>query len=326
MLLAADRQWPDDNQPLLAEWFAVWRHAWLALQHAQAAARQGGVAKLKRWFRPDTVRPWWRQPKPLALIGLGLVLLFPVRLSVLAPAEIVPARPETVRAPLDGVIGRFYVQPNQQVQAGQLLFDFDSAALAARLEVAQQTLETASAEYRQYASQAIYDSKYKSQLAVLLGKIEEKRAEVDYLQGQLKRAQVHAASAGVVIVDDPSEWLGRPVQTGERILRIANPKQQEVEAWLPVGDAIPFDSGTQLRVYLAAQPLNSLDARLRYMGYEAKSRPDNSFAYRIRATLQGDALPRIGQKGTARIYGQRVPLVYWMLRRPWAIVRQTLGL
>ena len=52
-----------------------------------------------------------------------------------------PARPETVRAPLDGVIGRFYVQPNQQVQAGQLLFDFDSAALAARLEVAQQTLE-----------------------------------------------------------------------------------------------------------------------------------------------------------------------------------------
>lgn len=326
VLLLADEAWPEEMLPLLLEWSAVWRHAWLALQTAQPEGGRQWLARLRRWLQPDAARPWWKQPRTLALAAVTLILLLPVRLSVLAPAEIVPIRPEAIRAPLDGVIGRFYVQPNQPVKAGQLLFDFDAAALEARLAVAQQGMETAGAEYRQYASQAIADSKYKAQLAALLGKIEEKRTEVEYLQGQLTRSQVRASRDGVAIVDDPSEWIGRPVQTGERILRIANPAQLEIEAWLPVGDAIPLPGGAPLRLYLAAQPLDSLAASLRYMGYEAKARPDNSYAYRIRATLQGGALPRIGQKGTARIYGHRVPVIYWMLRRPWAIVRQTLGL
>ena len=47
------------------------------------------------------------------LIPMLVILLFPVHLSILAPGELVAANPATIRAPLDGVIGQFEVQPNQ---------------------------------------------------------------------------------------------------------------------------------------------------------------------------------------------------------------------
>jgi hypothetical protein len=35
---------------------------------------------------------------------------------------------------------------------------------------------------------------------------------------------------------------------------------------------------------------------------------------------------RIGLKGTAKLAGERVPLIYWMLRRPLASIRQFIAL
>jgi hypothetical protein len=34
----------------------------------------------------------------------------------------------------------------------------------------------------------------------------------------------------------------------------------------------------------------------------------------------------VGLKGTVQLSGERVPLAYWMLRRPLATIRQALGL
>jgi multidrug resistance efflux pump len=252
--------------------------------------------------------------------------MIPVRLSVLAPGELVSANPAVIRAPVDGVIGQIQVQPNQMVKAGQPLFSFDEAPIAARQEVAAQTLATAHAEYRQYAQQAVSDVKSKAQLALMLGKIEEKRTEADYYKNQLERSRVTAPQDGIVLFDDPSEWIGKPVQTGERIMRIATPGDIEVEAWLPIGDAIPLPDNADVRLYLAASPLSSLPAQIRYIAHDAVPRPDGTYAYRVRARLDGQTDQRIGSKGTAKISGGWVPLIYWIVRRPLSTVRQALGL
>ena len=126
--------------------------------------------------------------------------------------------------------------------------------------------------------------------------------------------------------DDPSEWIGRPVATGERIMRIATPRDVEVEAWLPVGDAIPLEPGAPVNLYLSASPLTPVEANVRYMSYDAFQRPDGNYAYRVRATLAGQTQHRVGLKGTAKLSGRWVPLCYWVFRRPLALIRQTLGL
>lgn len=323
LLLARDAAWTDAELGVLAEWGQVWTHAWQARSAGQSLPRW---PRLKRWLlQPDAPRPWYRRRIGWMVLALALVLALPVKTSVLAPGEVVPVQPVVVRAPIEGVIARFAVQPNASVQAGALLFEFDPALLASRAEVARQALETAQAQYRQTTQLALNDPKYKPELAAQAGGIAEKRAEYLYLQGQMKRTEVRSPDAGLVLLDDPSTWIGKPVAVGERILRIARPGDVEIEAWLALGDAIDLRQGDPVSLYLLADPLQPLQARLHYLGHEAQLRPDGSYAYRLRARLEGGQGVRSGLKGTARISGRWTVLGYWLLRRPLAVLRTTLG-
>lgn len=324
LLLARDIPWMEHELPALEDWVDAWQHAY----QARMPRIRWSLASLKTVFEnaaKDPARPWWKRRAVLAAAAVCAVLVFPVRLTVLAPGELVAANPSLVRSPLDGVVERFHIKPNQSVKKGDPLFDFDEAQLASRYAVAEQALATAEAEYRQTAQQALSDNKFKSQLAVLQGKIEERRAEMEFLRGQVERAHVVAPRDGIVLIDDPSEWTGKPVSTGERILRVADPREAEVEAWLPIGDAIPIDPGATVHLYLSASPLSPVIAEVRYVSYDAMQRPDGSYAYRVRAKLAEPTSHRIGMKGTARVNGHWAPLAYWLLRRPVAFIRQTLG-
>lgn len=327
LLLTRDTPWGETDLVLLSEWMAIWSHAWRAHDRSSAWtwSSQHWLQVIRAQFRRRSDQVWWKQRRVHWALGVMALLLFPVRLTVLAPGELVPANPTVIRAPLDAVVGMFSVKPNEVVQAGQLLFSFDDAPLKSKLKVAQQTLSSAEAEYRQAAQLAVSDVKYKGQLALLMGKVEERRADADYLQGQLERSHVVAPQAGVALFDDPSEWIGKPVSTGERIMRIAAPDDLEVEAWLAVGDAVPLPKDAAVSLYLNSSPLNAVAAQVRYVAHEAVQRPDGSYAYRVRASLQGKTEHRVGLKGTAKVSGTWVPLVYWILRRPVAAVRQLVG-
>lgn len=322
ILFARDYPWSEHEISLLAEWLETWCHARRALQ---SRPRGGFLRGLRAWTRAGSATQGWRRPGVLAAGAAAAVLLFPVRLTVLAPGELVPARPAVVRAPLDGVIDTIHVEPNQRVHKDELLFDFDQALIRSRLEVASQGLSTAEAEYRQTVQQALSDEASKTQLVLLRGKIEERRSEAEYLREQLTRAQVTAPRDGIVLFDDPSEWSGRPVAVGERVMRIANPDAIEIEAWIPVADAIPVSPSAPVSLYLNASPFDPVEGTLRYIAHDAVERPDGSWAYRLRATLEAPTGHRIGLKGTAKLQGSWVVVGYWMLRRPVASLRASIG-
>lgn len=324
-ILLREDPWQPEELAALQEWADVWWHAFAAQHKPKTLRLRGWKDKTQSALAWVPGRPWFKQRRVQILGAVLAVLLWPVRMTVLAPGELVPAHPVMVRSPLDGVIDVFHVQPNQQVKAQQPLFSFDEMVIQARLEVAQQTLATAETDYRQTSQMALSDARAKTQLGILAGKVEERRAETDYLQEQLARARVLAPQAGVVLMDDPSEWIGKPVATGERILRIATLGDVEVEAWLPLADAIALQPGDAVTLYLSASPLSPVSATLRYTAHDAVQRPDGSFAYRVRATLDGQTDHRVGLKGTARVHGGWAPLVYWVMRRPLATVRAYLG-
>ncbi|NIC42191.1 efflux RND transporter periplasmic adaptor subunit [Aquabacterium sp. A08] len=325
LLLVRDEPWSDQAEALLRDWTSAWWHAFHALHRPRLSSWRALRQRLANHFLRQPNRPWWRQNRVRWAAAVLLLLALPVRLTVLAPGELVPAQPVVVRAPLDGVLDTFHVQPNQLVQKNQPLFGFDEALIQSKLDVAQQTLATAETEYRQTMQLALVDAKYRQQLALLTGKIEEKRAEVDYLGEQLQRARVLAPADGVALFDDPAEWIGKPVAVGERIMRLAAPGDAEVEAWLPLADAVALPPDASVRLYLNASPLSPVNARLRYLAHDAVQRPDGSYAYRVRAALAAPTTHRVGLKGTAKLNGGWVPLGYWMLRRPLAWVRTTLG-
>lgn len=320
-----DEVWTQEDIGAMVQWSQTWWHAFRTLHRPRIRTLAGCKQRLHSWIKPLAAQPWYRQRRYQLGLGLLAILCLPLRLSVLAPGELVPAHPVVMRSPLEAVIDTFHVQPNQLIAKDQLLFSFDQTLIRSRVEVAQQTLATAQTDYRQTSQQALKDPKAKAQLSLLAGKIEEKRAELAFATEQQHRAKVIAPQAGIVLMDDPSEWIGRPVAVGERILRIATPGDSEVEVWVPLADAITLPEGAQVSLYLHASPLSPVSARVRYMAHDAVQRPDGIYAYRLRATLNEPSEHRVGLKGTARVHGEWVPLAYWVLRRPWAAMRTTLG-
>lgn len=260
--------------------------------------------------------------------GAALAMaLFPVTGSVLAPAEAVPAHPAVARVPLEGVIDKVHVAPNQAVKEGQLLFELDSTNLVGRLNVAREELATAETEYLQTAQAMVTDAKAKSRAALLASKANEKKAEVSWIETQLARIQVHAPKAGIAVFDDPADWIGQPVMVGEKVMLVADETDSEVEAWVSPADIGEISQGAKLTLFLNAALLSPLSAKVRSVAYEAMARPDGTAAYRVRAVLEdGEKRPRLGLKGTARVDGGTVPLIWWLLRKPLVAVRQFIGI
>lgn len=323
LLLARDLPWQPFEIDLLTEWVDIWQSYYF--QFLRNTSRWFSLKNLSKLKGNHQYR-WWLRPWFIVLIVLILIGNIPVTLNVLAPGELVASNPFVISAPLDGVIGDFYVMPNQEVKSGMPLFSLDDTTLYSRLEVATQTLATAEAAYRQSAQMAVFDPKAKVQLATLMGKIKEQRAEVAYVRNQLKRTKVMAPADGTAIFDDPSEWIGKPVTTGEPVMRVAKVGDKEIEAWLAVADAVPLEKEAPVRLYLSSSPLHPVEGRLRFMSYEAVQRPDGNYAYRVRAKITSPTTYRLGLKGTVKVEGGRVKLAYWIFRRPWSVLRQYLGI
>ena len=261
-----------------------------------------------------------------ALLLLLLAGLLPVRQSVLAPAVVAPLEPLVVAAPYDGVISHFHVQPDRPVERGQLLFSLDDTVLRNRLEIARQELNVAEAEYLKAARKAFQDSDTKGEIALLKARQEQKAAEVEYVAQLLERIRVRAERAGIAIFGDPNDWLGKPVVVGEKVLQLADPQQVSLEIRLPVADAINLSPGAEVRLFLNVDPTHPRTLALHRAAYEAEVTPEGILAFRLDARFDdGEPPPRIGLKGTAKLYGEEVRLFYYLLRRPIAAARQWLG-
>lgn len=247
---------------------------------------------------------------------------YPVRQSVLAEAEVIPIKPNLVRAPLEGVVETFYVQPNESVKVGQKLFSLDMTQLRSRLEVAQETRDIAKTEYLQTTQQAMLDPTVKSKLAPLKSKWDQQVAEVEYVKTLLKRSMVLATREGVAVFDDPNDWLGRPVSQGEKILAVADPQVVELEVRLPMEDLLELEHGAEVLFFSNINPHKPLQASLNYFSYRATPTPADVMAYRLKATFTDkDNLPRLGYRGSAKLYGSRKPFILWLLRKPIQTVR-----
>jgi len=281
---------------------------------------------LRGFRRPR--RRYSRRAWGVTAFVLALFLLLPVRQTALAPAEIVSRDAEVISAPIDGVVARMLVRPNQPVAAGTRLFALDETTLRSRATVLTREVAVADAELAAATQQAFDNAQSKAQLTLLQGRAQQRRAELDEVTTQLKRTQVLAPRAGVAIYADPNDWIGRPVSTGERVLQVADPAHPGIVVQLPVADAISLEPGARVTLYLSAYPLLPLHGHIVETSYEAKPADDNVVAYRLLASIDDAPLPahaRLGLHGTAKLYGQRVVLGYYLMRRPLAALRAWVG-
>lgn len=284
-------------------------HSWRAL------TRDKPVRRIKRATRRE---------KRAALVAIGVLCLFPVQLTALAPVEVVAARPFVVAAPFSGVIERILVPPNGPVKVGQPVLRFDNTKLRNDLDVAVEKLQVARARIERSTNLAIDVREESREISLMRAEYELAQADHDYARDLLARAEIAAPEAGMALYSDRRDWEGRAVNVGDPILQIVNPKDIEFRIDLPTKEQMSLSQGSQVKVWLDAQPLWAIDARLETVSYQARPTADGILSFAVVARPVADT-PRVGSRGTAKVYGRWVPLIYSVLRRPISSFRQFVG-
>ncbi|MEM9733086.1 MAG: HlyD family efflux transporter periplasmic adaptor subunit [Pseudomonadota bacterium] len=312
LMLTRESQWDEKALVSAARLCETYSHAWEALT---------GPKRAKRKLRSKTLL--W------TALGVGILAagFWPTKLSVLAPAEVSAANAYVVASPIDGTIETVEVDPNTKVTAGQVLFTYNDTELRNQVELAGQAVGVAEARYQQSLRTSFADPKAKRELAIVQSELRLKAGEYDYARELLAKTKVMAPRDGLIIFADKDTWTGRPVSTGERIMRIADPAQVELSINLPVADAIVLEEGAEVQLYLDSDPLKAIDAKLESASFHATPDGENVLSYRVKARFDGENnAPRIGLRGTAKVYGEDVTLAYFLFRKPLAVIRQWTGL
>jgi len=311
MMFTREAPWEETGLVAAARLCETYSHAWEALI---------GPTKVKKKLQSRT--------KLYAGIGVAVLLagFIPIPLSVLAPAEVVASDPFVVAAPIDGTVETIEVEPNSFVKNDQLLFAYNDTELRNRLKLAGQAVSVAEARYQQSLRTSFADVSAKRELSIAQSELALKASEYDYAKDLLDKSQVRAKQDGLVIFADKETWTGRPVSTGERIMRIADPAKVELKVDLPVADAIVLQNKAPVQLYLDSAPLRAVDATVTRASFHARPDGDGVLSYRVAAKFaQGEEVPRIGLRGTAKVYGESVSLAYFVFRKPISAIRQWTG-
>lgn len=269
-----------------------------------------------------------RQRLAFILLAVFLSLIFiRIPLRIVAPFEVVAKDPIVVTAPLEGIIDTIVAKPGQAVSPGDLLFQYDKRVPLQELKVAEKNVEITQADLDRNTVLGFKDQEALKELGSLKLKLEKAELERDLAAYQATKLDVKAEENGTVMIQNRDEWRGKPVKVGERILSINNPKRTKVEIRLPEDDNVTLNLDEPVKLYLNISPESSYYAKLTYISdYSSLSDAQlPSFIAEAEWVTPPEEV-KIGLKGTAMLYGEEVSLFYFILRKPWAIFRNFVGI
>ena len=273
---------------------------------------------------------FFKKSSPLLGIGIAqftvfisiivfLLSVFPIHLTALAPAEVVAYQPEIIKAPLDGVIEEITVEPYAPVGPGSLLARLNSNNLMAVYDdVVQKVL---------HAESRLSNKEGEPVGQELQSDLETLRTIMQSTEEKLLQMDVRAETSGIAIIKSPREWIGRPVKAGEKILEIADPRKVELFLEVPARDVDLISQGSKVKIFLDRRPLYSLTAKVVETSFDLKESDPTRRYYTFKASLDdSEAPPPIGQKGIARIYGERTNLLFLIFHGQIKFAQTILGL
>ncbi|MFW5498406.1 MULTISPECIES: HlyD family efflux transporter periplasmic adaptor subunit [unclassified Maridesulfovibrio] len=278
----------------------------------------------------DRIFSWHRFLVAIVIL-LAIQLSWRVPLRVVSPCEIIPEDPFIVTAPLSGVISEVTVESGDKVNEGSSLFYYDPRVITEELKIAQQQVNILETTMMTTELKALDSTKAKAELSILDYRLKQENIRLKMAEYRASKLNVRAEVSGSIIVDNPDEWRGRPVEVGQKVLMVVDPENINLRIWLPEADNVNFSNSTEVKVLLNAFPDDSLHARIKYVAQSVSVSPEGvpsimaEGAFDDQANI-GEGKLRMGLKGSAVLYGEKVSVAYWLLRKPWASARRIMGI
>ena len=314
LLLARNKNFNDNENELVQHLSRTYGHAYNTFLTNFS---------IKNFFKKNfTGKKRW-----ITISVIILIFLFPVRMTSTAPVEVVAKNPFLITSPFDGVVKKIIANNNDQTKPGDLLVLLEDIDLSNEFNLAKQSLQVAEKELLRTRQSSFTDNEQKSRLAELIAQVDLKRVELKSAERKLKNSKIYSEKKGVVIVDRKSDWQGKPVAVGEKILTIADPNNIEFLIWLPVKDSIVINQDANTNIFLDINPMSSYKGNIIRSTYEPELSPEEVLSYKLISSFKGNRdTPRIGLRGTAKVYGNRTILFYYLFRKPITFIRQLIGI
>lgn len=279
-------------------------------------------------FKTNKFFDFWRDSRVLLALGLFSLLFFSLRipLRVVAPCEVVPKDIVVITAPLEEIISEVLVKAGQRVKPNDLLFEYDKRVPSQNLKIAEEQLRIARQDLERAQGAANKDERSFADLGVLAGKVKKEKANYELANYKASQLSVTSPVEGIVMIDDPDQWRGKPVHVGEKIMSLTSSDQTKVRFWIPESDNIVLDYEKPISVVLNIDPLTSREAKISFISNAVILYDNKTSSFMGEAEWvnpQKDV--KFGLKGTAILYGENVSLFYWIIRKPWSMVRNAFG-
>ncbi len=317
--------WIEHDKPYTDAEITIWHE--LQGTFSAALALQNLRTSRSLFFRISNVLNIRTGKYKYYILAVCLALMFfPVRLSITAPAEIISSDPGIVAPVYDGVVKDILVEPGDEVKKYDPLVIMDDQSLMAEKRATEEDLRVARAKLSRLKREALLEPEKKIELQRIQSEISLKQIEYDYATQKLQRSVLRSPKNGVAVFSDAQSIIGKPIPTGQSIMQVASLADAELFIRIPVQSMLRIDDDVPVEFYMNVAPLETLEGRILSMGYQASADADGLLTYKVRASLPEGYSPRIGWKGTAKVYGEWSVLIYAVLRRPLISLRDITGL
>lgn len=282
------------------------------------------LGKGKRLFRGRALT------KTLAIVTATVALIaflcfYPAELKLEGDGRLRPKDRQNVWAEVDGEVQQVLVEHDAQVQKDQVLVVQRSRDLEKEIESVRGQLEQDRADLNATQSELIDDEELseaeRNQKEAHLTQLQERaislQKQMELLTEKQKMLTVRSPLDGRVVTWNLEErLLGRPVNRGEMLLEVADPRGQwELEVMVPekrmghIAEAWA-DSGGKLPVtfFLATNPEKKLQGQVEDIDHSAEVRGEDGNTVIVRVSFDQQALratiadPKIGAGATAAVH------------------------
>jgi multidrug efflux pump subunit AcrA (membrane-fusion protein) len=250
---------------------------------------------------------------------IAAAALIPAQYRVSAPARLEGAVQRVMVASADGYLKQAHVRPGDRVTAGQLLAELADEDL--KLEQRKAQSEVAQLEGSYGEALAKQD---RTQVAVLIAKLAQARAQLSLVEQQLERVRLVAPFDGVVISGDLTQSLGAPVKRGEVLMKVAPEHDFRVIIEVDERDIGHVKLGQPGYLALAALPGESLPFDVKQITPVATTGDGRNY-FEMEANLKSNSPQlRPGLEGVAKVEAGQRSWLWIITHRLYDWVRLTL--
>jgi len=245
------------------------------------------------------------------LLGSLFLFLYPWPYKVSGTFVLKTSDTVFVPAPFDGYLGEVRLREGDEVRQGEVILRLDQREL--RIQEAEAVAD--SERFRNEARTALSQNRL-AEMRSAASQAEQAEAKLQIARMKLAQAEIRAPYDGIVVESDLHERIGKPVQKGETLFRLAKLEGAYAEVHVEQEDIEAVRADASGRLAFASRPEDRFAFTVERIHPAAEVRDDkNVFVVKVRLA---DAAPpwwRPGMTGVAKIEAGRRPLAWIWSRR-----------